>query len=136
DDGEMLDRLRHDAVIGGNDNEDEIDAGGPGEHVVDEALMPRHIDKTEHPAAGRGQISKAEIDRDAARLLFLQAIGVDAGKGTDQRRLAVIDVAGCPDDHEAGSGKGSAAQPLASAISSGESERSTTAKNGSARALP
>ena len=47
----------------------------------------------------RRQIGKAEIDRDAARLLFLQPVAVDAGQRFDQRRLAVIDVAGRADDH-------------------------------------
>ena len=45
-----------------------------------------------------GGVREAELDRDAARLLFLQAIGIDAGQRLDQRALAVIDVAGGADD--------------------------------------
>jgi GxxExxY protein len=38
------------------------------------------------------EVGEAEVDGNAAALFFFQAIGVDAGQGADQRRLAVIDV--------------------------------------------
>ncbi len=44
------------------------------------------------------QMREAQIDGDAAALLFLQAVGVDAGERFDQRGLAVIDVAGGADN--------------------------------------
>ena len=43
-------------------------------------------------------VREAEIDRDAARLLFLQAIRIGAGQRQHQRALAVIDVSGRADD--------------------------------------
>jgi hypothetical protein len=43
-------------------------------------------------------MGKTDIDRDAAALFFLQAIGVDAGKGFDQSGFAVVNVAGCTYD--------------------------------------
>ena len=54
----------------------------------------------EEAEAGRRQVQvgEAEVDRDTARLLFRQAIGVGAGQRLDQRALAVIDVAGGGDD--------------------------------------
>ena len=42
--------------------------------------------------------SESQIDGDATPLLFRQAIGVNAGKCTDERGLAVIDVTRCSDD--------------------------------------
>ena len=48
--------------------------------------------------AGKVQVGEAEVDGDAAALLFLEAVGVDAGEGLDQRGLAVVDVAGGADD--------------------------------------
>ena len=42
--------------------------------------------------------AKPEIDRDAARLFFLQAIRIGAGQRFDERALAVIDVPGGADD--------------------------------------
>ena len=41
----------------------------------------------------RSQVREAEVDGDAAALLFLQAVGVDAGERPDERGLAVVDVA-------------------------------------------
>ena len=43
-------------------------------------------------------MGEAEVDGDAAALLFFQAVGVDAGQRFDQRGLAVVDVAGGADD--------------------------------------
>ena len=44
------------------------------------------------------EIGKADIDGDAAPLLFFQAIGVDAGERAHQGALAVVDVPGGADD--------------------------------------
>ena len=52
-------------------------------------------------AVGGRQIGKSEIDRDAARLLFLEAIGIDTSQRAHKGRFAVIDVASRPDDHDA-----------------------------------
>ena len=43
-------------------------------------------------------MGKAQIDRDPARFLFRQTIGIGAGQRLDQRTLAVIDVTGGGDD--------------------------------------
>ena len=125
DDGEMLARLRHHAVVGGDDQQHEIDAGRAGQHVVHEFLVARHVDEAEHGAVRRRQIGEAEIDGDAARLLLLQPVGIDAGQRPHQRGLAVIDMAGGADDHGAGSGRGAAARRSASAICAGESAART-----------
>ncbi len=50
----MLARLRHDAVVGGNDEQDEIDAGRTREHIAHEFLVPRNVDEAED-AAVRGR---------------------------------------------------------------------------------
>jgi hypothetical protein len=136
DDGKMLAGLRHDTVVGGDDQKHEIDATGSGQHVVHELLVAWHIDKAEHLAVRRWQIGKAEIDSDAAGLFFLEAIGVDAGERPHQRGLAVIDVTGGADNHRAGSGKGVAARRSASATSSGVSAPRALFRNGTASALP
>ncbi len=120
DDREVLDRLRHHAVVGGDGEQDEIDAGRAGEHVMNEALVPRHVDEADDRAICRRQIGKAEIDRDAARFFFLQAVGVDPGQRAHERGLAVVDMAGGADDHDAASGRDAAARRSASATSAGE----------------
>ena len=71
----------------------------PDDHVVDEPLVAGHVDEAEHAAVRQRQVGVAELDRDAARLLLLQAVGVDAGERLHQRGLAVVDVACGADDH-------------------------------------
>ena len=56
--------------------------------------MPRR----KSPQIERGE---ADVDGDAAGLLFGQAVAVDAGEGLDERGLAVIDVAGGAEDEVA-----------------------------------
>ena len=59
EDFEMFARLRHDRIVGGDDEHGEVDAGGAGEHVLDEALVAGHVDDAEaDTAAGRGWRSR------------------------------------------------------------------------------
>ena len=69
-----------------------------GQHVLHEALVAGHVHDLDREPVGLLEEGEAEVDRDAARLLLRQAIGVDAGEGLDQRGLAVVDVAGGADD--------------------------------------
>src|SRR5690349_5268788 len=110
----MLERLRLDAVIGSDDQEREIDAGRARQHGMHQALVAGHVDEAESLAAFGRQIGEAELDGDAARLLFLEAVGVDPGQRFDQGGLAVIDVPGGSDDH--GARPASVATKLASSV--------------------
>ena len=94
EDREVLAGLRHRAVVGGDDEEHEIDARDAGKHVVNEALVAGDIDEAE-----RVEVREAEVDGQAAALLLGQPIGVDAGERPDEARLAVIHVARGGDDH-------------------------------------
>ena len=96
----MLDGLRHRAIVCGDDEQNMIDTRRAGEHVVDELFVPRHVDEAEHAAAGQRRVGVAEVDRDAARLLFLEAIGIDARQRLDERGLAMVDVTGGTDNHD------------------------------------
>ena len=98
EDVEMLLGLRHHAVVGGDGEEHEVDAVGAGEHVADEALMAGDIDDAGAGAVGKGEVGEAEVDRDAAFLFFLEAVGVLAGESFDERGLAVVDMAGGADN--------------------------------------
>ena len=104
-DVEVLLGLRHHAVVGGDDEQHEIDAVRAGEHVADEALVPRHVDDAGGAPVAEIEVRESEIDRDAALALLLQPVGVDAGERLDQRRLAVVDVAGGAEDGGHGSGR-------------------------------
>ena len=123
EDFEMFARLRHDRIVGSDHQDGEIDAGGAGEHVLDEAFMARHIDDAEaviapltpRPSPRRREFQgcEADVDGDAARFLFGQAVAVDAGEGLDERRFAVVDMAGGAEDEIAWHGNTMAASGLA-----------------------
>src|ERR1700687_4608343 len=75
-----------------------------GQHVLEKALMTRHVDDPHAAAARQRHIGEAEVDRHAAALLLLQAVRVDQRQRFHQRRLPMIDVARSP-DHEGGGAK-------------------------------
>ena len=81
---EMLARLRLDGFVRGDHQEQHINTARARQHVADEALVPRHIYKTEaHPVFF--QECKTQIDGDSPALLFGQTIWVRAGQRFDQR---------------------------------------------------
>ncbi len=98
----MLARLRLDPLIRRNHQQHKINSSHAGQHVPHEALVPGYIDKAKpEPLAIRRliirgrqvHVREAEINGDAAPLLFLQPVGINSGERLHQCRLAVIDVA-------------------------------------------
>ncbi len=99
---EVLASLRLDAFIGGNYEQDEVNSANASEHIAHETLMARNVDKSDTKlgsvCSGQVEVGKTKIDGDAASLFFFQAVGVNAGKGFDQRCFAVVDMPGGADD--------------------------------------
>src|SRR5262249_18601707 len=100
---EVLLGLGHDTVVGGDGEEDQVHAVRAGQHVADEALVSRHVDDPGARAVRAVEPGEPEVDRDAARLLLPQPVGVLSGEGEDERRLAVVDVPRGADDQRHGS---------------------------------
>src|SRR3569623_18098 len=73
----------------------------PGRISYSQSPMPRHGDIAENAAFGHWKVSKTEVDGNAARLLFLEAGGIDASQGPHQRGLAMIDMPCGADNHSA-----------------------------------
>ena len=94
DDRQVLDGLRHDAVVGGDDEEEQVDAGRAGDHGAHEALVTGDVDDAEPRARRQLELRVPELDGDAALALLAEPVGVLAGEPGDERRLAVVDVAG------------------------------------------
>ena len=90
-------KLEEGLAGGGYDQKGEIDPRRSREHVLDEPLVARHVDDAQAVVA-EVQVREAEVDADPASFLFLEPIGVDAGERPDQLGLAVVDVAGGPQD--------------------------------------
>ena len=97
EDAQVLLALRLPALGGGDDEEAGVDAADAGEHVAEEAHVAGHVDEADRLAVDHA-VGEAEVDRQAAPLLLLEAVGVGAGEQADERRLAVVDVAGGGDD--------------------------------------
>ncbi len=98
DDREVLPRLRHHAVVRGDDEQDHVDARGARHHVSHEPLMPRDVDNPHAAPRGQRELGEPELDGHPARLLLGQTIGIGACQRFDQRGLAVIDVPGSPEN--------------------------------------
>ena len=63
-----------DAVVGGDDQQGEIDAGGAGQHVVDEALVAGHVDEADR-ARRRASADRQSRDRSRCRAPSLPSAG-------------------------------------------------------------
>ncbi len=98
-DMEMLDGLWHDAVIRCHDQHHVINAAYAREHIANETLVPRHVDETDGVAAAGFPVSEAQVDRNATRFLFRQAVGIDTRQCFDERRFAVVNMSCGRDDH-------------------------------------
>src|SRR5271163_1096242 len=60
--------------------------------------MAGNVDDARAPPVREGHPSEAQLDRDAAILLLLKAVGILPGEGFDERSLAVIDMTGGADN--------------------------------------
>ena len=92
-------RLRHDAVIGGDHQNDDIgDLGAAGAHRGERGVAGR-VDEGDAAAGRRRHLIGADMLGDAAGLA-----GCDFGRtdGVEQRRLAVVDMAHDGHDRRAG----------------------------------
>ena len=90
-----LDRLRHDAVIGGDDQNDDIgDLGAAGAHRRERGMTGR-IDKGDAAAGRRSHLIGADVLGDAAGFARRN---LGRANGVKQRGLAVVDVAHDGDD--------------------------------------
>ena len=98
---DVLDGLRHDRIVGGDDDEGHVDAGGARDHGADEFFVTGNVDDSE-VHAGDIQVGESQLDGHAALLFLGQTVGVGSGEGFDQRRLAVVNMPSRPDDQMRG----------------------------------
>ena len=85
EDCQVLTRLRHHAIIGSNDQGDQVDPCRTRNHVADELLVARHIDKPNRAPVRQRHGSEAQVDSHAALLLLFQAIWVDTRERANER---------------------------------------------------
>ena len=95
----MLARLRHDAIVGGHAQQVAVHSARARDHVAHEALVPWDVDQADPAPRRQLERREAQLDRDAARFLGRQAVGVAAGERQHQRRLPVVDATRGAEDH-------------------------------------
>src|SRR5438105_11988087 len=96
----MLAGLWHHGIVRGHDQNGQVNARGAGQHVLDKALVARHIDDAEAELA-QVKNGKTNVNGDAAGFFFGEPVTVDAGKRLHQGSLAVVDVPSCAEDQVA-----------------------------------
>ena len=91
-------RLRHDAVVGRDDEDDDVgDLGAAGAHQGERFVAGR-VEEDDAAAVADVDVIRADVLRDAAGF----ALGdLGLADGVEQRRLAVVDVAHDRDDRRA-----------------------------------
>ncbi len=92
---QMFPRLRHHALVRGDDHQDHVDACRARDHVFDKFLMPRHIDDAQRASRRQRKRGKTQLDGDTSFFFLFETICIRAGQGFNQRCLPVIDMAGC-----------------------------------------
>src|SRR6266545_3570528 len=97
-DVEVLSRLRHHAIVGGHSKEHQVHSVGARQHVSYEPLMTGDVHNPRSFTMRQIEKGKAQIDRNAARLFFLKAIGILSSESLDETGLAVIDMSGGSND--------------------------------------
>ncbi len=90
---DVLNRLRHYRVVGGHDQQGNVDPGRARHHGAHKFFVTRHVNHAK-PRVADGEYGKAQLDRHAATLFLGQTIGVDTGERANQRSLAVVDMSG------------------------------------------
>ena len=120
---QVLPGLRHGAVAGVNHQEGVLHGGNAGHHVVDEAVVPRHIDEAENAAAFPPLVGKAKVYGQAASPLLGQYVRVHAGQRLDEAGLAVVHMAGQGHDHAGPSSRRDAKAPSKSTTERKSSQR-------------
>lgn len=93
---EVLARLRLPALIGRDHQHDDGCWPKSGEHVADEPAVARHVDEGEVFAAGQLHSRETEVDRQAAALFFVPAVGVDGVQRLRKDRLGDVFDASVP----------------------------------------
>ena len=101
----MLAGLRHDPIVGGDDQECAVYRAHARQHVIDKVDVAGNVHEAEGvvdllavDAGGEMVVGVTGDDGEPAVFLFGQRVGIDAGDVGDQGCLAVIDMPGGGED--------------------------------------
>ncbi len=83
-DVDMLPRLRHHPVIGRDNEEQQVDPRGVGQHRMDKLLVARHVDEADDPPIGLRPIGEAERDGCRAPLSLSRSVSTPVNRRTSE----------------------------------------------------
>ena len=89
----MLARLGHHRLVRRHHQHGEIYPADPRQHIVDEALMPRHVNYAHLVAARQFKPGEAQVNRQPALLLLGKPVGVNSGERLDEGGFSVVNMA-------------------------------------------
>ena len=92
--GQVFASLRHNALVGGNNQQRRINTAHTREHIFDEAFVTGDIDNADLAPTWQFEPGKAQVYRHAAFFFFRQAIGINACQSFDERRFPMVYMAG------------------------------------------
>ena len=102
---EVLERLRHDPLVRGDDQQREVDARGPATMVRTKSSWPGTSTTPAVRPSPSGSGAKLRSIVMPAPPLLREAVHGLAGERRDQRRLPVVDVTRGADDHAGTQGR-------------------------------
>ena len=98
-DGQVLSSLRHDPIVGGHHEENEVDSGRTRHHILDQTLVAGDIDDADPLPPLEYEWCKAEIDGEPAGLLLWQSVWIQTRQAFDQLGFSMVNVPGSADDY-------------------------------------
>ena len=132
---EMLERLSPRPVVGRHDEHRRVDLARPDEHVADQPIVAGHVDEVDLGPVVEREMGVPDVDRHPPPPLLGQPVRVDPGQRPEQRRLAVVDVTGSPDDDGHGRSASRIARVRSASRPGSTVRRSTTARPCSIRPM-
>ena len=90
----MFLRLRLPSFVSCDDEQVDIDGSNSGQHVFDEPFVAGNVDDAYFPSGWQPQPGESQVNGEAPFFLLFEPVGIDAGKGSHQGALAVVNVPG------------------------------------------
>ena len=95
----MFHGLRHDPFIRSHNQQDQVDAADPGQHVPDKLFVTGHVDDPDLQPFFIGHFCKTQLYGDAPLFFFFEPVSIDTGEDFDQAGFTMVHMASCSNDH-------------------------------------
>jgi len=94
----MFSRLRHHSFVCRDNEHDEVESAGAGDHGSHKFFVARNVDDRDTEILGEVEGRETQFDRYASRLFFRKTVEVATRERANEGGLAVIDMPGGAED--------------------------------------